>query len=100
MANQVPSPASSDASSIDDFEGHAIREQRAAREAADRGMQDGPHQIQADSRPDDMATECEDIDPIIVSDDDVSDDEDTHGKNMEPCKFLLHYSMWHHHRTW
>ncbi len=39
---------------VNDFEGHHIREQREIREVAERGLQDGPHQIQADTRPDDM----------------------------------------------
>ncbi len=100
MANPVLSSASSDTSSIDDFEGHAIRECREAREAAERGLQDGPHQIPADSRPDDMAMEGDESDPIIISDDDATDVDELYGKNMEPCKFWFHYSTWLHHQTW
>ncbi len=48
MVDQVLSPASSNASSINDFEGHAIREQREAREAAEQGLQDGPHRMTPD----------------------------------------------------
>ncbi len=52
MANPLASDSSS--SSMDDIKGQYLVEQREHQEAAQRGMQDGPHQIQADTRPDDL----------------------------------------------
>ncbi len=72
---------------MDDIEGQYLLEQRELQQAAQHGMQDGPHQIQADTRPDDVATGCADSDPIIISDDDASDEDDADGENMEPRKF-------------
>ncbi len=57
MANPLASDSSS--SSMDDIEGQYLVERREHQEAAQRGMRDGPHQIQADTRPDDL---------IVVSD--------------------------------
>ena len=52
MANPLASDSSS--SSMDDIEGQYLVEQREHQEAARRGKQEGPHQIQADIRPDDL----------------------------------------------
>ena len=84
MANPLASDSSS--SSMDDIEGQYLIEQREPQKAAQHGMQDGPHQIQADTRPDDVATGYADSDPIIISDDDVSDEDEADGENMEPRK--------------
>ena len=69
MANPLASDSSS--SSMDDIEGQYLVEQREQQEAAQRGMQDGPHQIQADIRPDDLIIlsdeEEESAGEIIVS---------------------------------
>ncbi len=52
MANPLASDSSS--SSMDDIEGQYLMEQRELQQAAQRGLQDRPHQIQADSQPDDV----------------------------------------------
>ncbi len=76
MANLHASDSSS--SSMDDIEGQCLVEQREHQEAAQHGLQDGPHQIQADTRPDDVATGCADFDPIITSDDEASDEDEAY----------------------
>ncbi len=69
MANPLASDSSS--SSMDDIVGQYLVEQRECQEAAQRGLQDGPHQMQADARPDDL---------IILSD----EEEETAGEIIVP----------------
>ena len=70
MANPLASDSSS--SSMDDIEGQYLVEQRERQEAAQRGLQDGPHQIQADTRPNDL---------IILSD----EEEESTGEIIVSC---------------
>ncbi len=69
MVNPLASDSSS--SSMDDIEGQYLVEQRERQEAAQHGLQDGPHQIQADARPDDL---------IVLSD----EEEETAGEIIVP----------------
>ena len=67
---------------MDDIEGQYLIEQRERQEAAQRGLQDRPHQIQADSWPDDV---------IILSD----EEEETAGEiivswDSRYCTQILH----------
>ena len=51
------------------FEGHEIREQRAARAVAELGLQDGPHQIAADDRSVDLVTASSSFEHTVITDD-------------------------------
>ncbi len=70
MANPLQHDTDS-LSSMEDMEGQFLLEQRALQEVALRGLQDGPHQIQADARPDDL---------IVLSD----EEEETAGEIIVP----------------